>query len=151
MELQDAHVSGLVEVGDCKWDEAIIRDLCNDRDRELILLIPLPMNNREDGWYLLLDTKGKFSVCSSYRQLQGEHPKPHARFWKKMWNLQLPGKILSLLWLACNACLPTTVALAKKRVSVDKICPWCHQEDETDIHVLFECNFARSMWLCFGL
>ncbi|KAL8158304.1 hypothetical protein AgCh_002850 [Apium graveolens] len=35
------------------------------------------------------------------------------------------------------------MALATKRVSADKVCPWCLQMEETDIHVLFDCSFAR--------
>lgn len=43
------------------------------------------------------------------------------------------------------------MALAYKRVIIDKNCPWCDQAEETDTYILFACNFARSMWLCFGL
>lgn len=151
LELQNATVSGLMEIDHRRWDEEVISDLCNDRDKELILSIPLSMGTREDGWYWLLDPKGNFTVRSGYRFLQGEQPKPYAKFWRKMWSLRLPGKVLNLLWRACCGCLPTAMALTNKRVEINKICPWCHQAEETDIHVFFECNFARSMWLCFGL
>ncbi|KAL8113024.1 hypothetical protein AgCh_020371 [Apium graveolens] len=151
LELQNATVSGLMEIDHRRWDEEVISDLCNDRDKELILSIPLSMGTREDGWYWLLDPKGNFTVRSGYRFLQGEQPKPYAKFWRKMWSLRLPGKVLNLVWRACCGCLPTAMALTNKRVEINKICPWCHQAEETDIHVFFECNFARSMWLCFGL
>lgn len=151
LELQNATVSGLFEFDERRWDEAIISDLCNSRDKELILSISLSVESREDGWYWLLDSKGKFTVRSGYRLLQGEQPKPQAKFWRKMWSLKLPGKVLNLVWRACSDCLLTAVALAYKRVTIDKNCPWCHQTEETDTHLLFDCNFARSMWLCFGL
>lgn len=109
------------------------------------------MQNRKDNWFWLFDSNGNFSVRSGYRQLQGEIQKPHAKFWSRLWNLQLPGKVVNLVWRACRACLPTMMALANKRVSADKVCPWCLQVEETDIHVLFDCSFARSVWLAFGL
>lgn len=34
-----------------------------------------------------------------------------------------------------------------KRVEIDVGCPWCHREAETDRHVLFECGFAKTIWL----
>ncbi|KAL8112352.1 hypothetical protein AgCh_019885 [Apium graveolens] len=151
LELQNATMSGLMEIDHKRWDEEVISNLCNERDKELILSIPLSMGTREDGWYWLLDPKGNFTVRSGYRFLQGEQPKPYAKFWRKMWSLRLPGKVLTLLWRACCGCLPTAMALTNKRVEINKICPWCHQAEETDIHIFFECNFARSMWLCFGL
>ena len=79
-ELEEVNVSGLMEMEGCKWDEEIIRDLCNDRDRELITSVILPTNKRGDDWYWILETKGNISVRSSYRKLQGEYPKPHADF-----------------------------------------------------------------------
>ncbi|KAL8097271.1 hypothetical protein AgCh_030413 [Apium graveolens] len=90
LELQNAIVSGLMEIDNRRWDEEVISDLCNDRDKELILSIPLSMGAREDGRYWLLDPKGNFTVRSGYRFLQGEQPKPYAKFWRKMWSLRLP-------------------------------------------------------------
>ena len=59
--------------------------------------------------------------------------------------MKLPGKV-NFLWRACSACLPTTVALLTKMVQVDVKCPWCQVEDEDEIHVLFTCSFAKSVW-----
>lgn len=50
------------------------------------------------------------------------------------------------LSLVCRECLPTVYALALKHVDVDVICPWCHGGLETNGHVLFECDFAKTVW-----
>ncbi|XP_074346706.1 uncharacterized protein LOC141685511 [Apium graveolens] len=39
------------------------------------------------------------------------------------------------------------MALASKHVDIDVRCPWCHSEIETDVHVMFLCDFARTVWL----
>lgn len=26
-------------------------------------------------------------------------------------------------------------------------CPWCHKEAESDVHVLFVCDFAKTVWM----
>lgn len=47
-----------------KWDEDVLNDLCNDRDKRLIKQIPIPIRSRSDSWYWILDDKGEFSVKS---------------------------------------------------------------------------------------
>lgn len=40
----------MTENGD-SWDEEIISDVCNYRDRKLIKQIPIPIRSREDSWF----------------------------------------------------------------------------------------------------
>lgn len=49
-----------------------MQDLCNERDRDLILQVPLSSSNRPDSWYWLMDSKGVFTVKSCYGTLKGE-------------------------------------------------------------------------------
>lgn len=60
--------------------------------------------------------------------------------------MKLPGKVLNLMWRACRSCLPTDAALATKGVQINTMCSWCHMYAEDDIHVLFQCYFAREVW-----
>lgn len=75
----------------------------------------------------------------------------YAGFWKKFWSLNMPGKVLNFLWRVCKACLPTAVALVSKRVDISAICPWCHGGLESDTHVLFEFDFAKTVWQTTGI
>lgn len=87
VELQDATVQGLINVDTGEWDSDVLRDICNDRDRELILRVPFPSRRREDSWFWLLDDKGKFTFKSVYRSLQGENNMEDSSFWRKLWSL----------------------------------------------------------------
>lgn len=71
---------------------------------------------------------------------------PHKDFWKKVWSLNLPGKVINFLWRVCRAFLPTAASLVEKRVQVDIRCQWCLQATETACHVLFDCMFAKFVW-----
>lgn len=42
--------------------------------------------------------------------------------------------------------MPTNAALMSKHVLVNATCLWCHRFCETDVHVLFECEFAKMVW-----
>lgn len=95
-ELEGIKVVSFMDNSKTRWDDEVISDVCNDRDRELIKSIPISVNGREDSWFWLLDDKGCFTVKSCYRQLQGEHEWTDAWFWRKLWPLNLPGK--SQIW-----------------------------------------------------
>lgn len=109
------------------------------------------MQSREDSWFWIFDDQGKFIVRSCYKWLQGAPGNSQPEFWKKLWSLKLPGKIKNFLWRVCVGCLPTVVALAGRGVNVETQCPWCHCSPETDLHVSFSCDFARTVWLSAGL
>ncbi|XP_074352980.1 uncharacterized protein LOC141692140 [Apium graveolens] len=65
--------------------------------------------------------------------------------------MQEGGKVTNFLWRVCRSCLPTASALVLKQISIDIMCPWCHSEAETDGHVLFSCDFVRTVWAIAGM
>lgn len=141
---EDGLVSGLMSENSNSWDEDIISELCNEQDRNLIQQIPLPSINRGDSWYWLLDSKGDFTVRSFYRKMRGESCGQEDGFWKKLWNLQLPGKILNFLWRACHNVLSTAVELARKQVDVNVMCPWYHEKYKHAARMTAESSKCRE-------
>lgn len=69
--LQNIMVSGLMDMEGRNWDRDVLNDIFNNRDIELITRIPIPSEDRDDSWFWLSDSKGKFSVRTCYRWLQG--------------------------------------------------------------------------------
>lgn len=59
--------------------------------------------------------------------------------------------MINFLWSVCKGFLPTTHALALKHVNIDVRCPWCHSDVKTDNHVLFSCDFTKTVWLNVGM
>lgn len=129
----------------------IVQDICNERDSELIRQIPLPMQRKDDSWFWVFEDKGKFSVKSCYRRIQGERVHTDGRFWRKLWALKLPGKVINLLWRSSRGLLPTTIDLINKHVNMTPMCCWCQSHVENATHVLFGCCFAQSLWREVGL
>lgn len=73
----------------------VLEDLFNERDK--ILIKQIPLSNRyvgNDSWYWIVEEKGEFIVRSCYRQIRGEQIYADKIFWKCLWGLKLPGKIL---------------------------------------------------------
>ena len=150
-QLQDIKVQSLLAENQKSWDVEVVSDLFTDRDKKLILQIPIPIRDKEDSWYWALEDKGVFSVKSCYRKIRGEYDCVDRVFWKRVWGLQLPGKMLNFLWRASVNVLPTAVALQTKRVNVNAECSWCHVAVENAVHTLFECSIAREVWNSVGL
>lgn len=60
--LKDVAVQGLMETGKNTWDNEVLADISDERDSDLIKNIPLPMRERQDSWFWLLDEKGCFTL-----------------------------------------------------------------------------------------
>lgn len=111
VELQDTMVENLMDESKRSWDEEVLIDICNERDRELIQKIPIPRTSKPDSWFWLFDEKGDFSVKTCYRHIRGEHECSERSFWKKLWGLKLPGKVTNFLWRTCRGVVATAATL----------------------------------------
>lgn len=150
-ELENVQVANLMTENKAQWDDEILMDIFNDKDIELIKRIPVSRNMQQDSWYWVMEQSGLFTVKSYYRSLIGEQQWPYAAFWKKLWALDLPGKVTNFLWRVCKNVVPTAVALTGKRVEIDTKCSWCLLKEEDIEHVLFGCSFARDVWAKVGI
>uniref|UniRef100_A0A803PL05 Reverse transcriptase domain-containing protein n=1 Tax=Cannabis sativa TaxID=3483 RepID=A0A803PL05_CANSA len=144
----DNKVASLMQVDHLRWDEDVVHDLFNDRDRVLILGIPLPNTNLNDRWSWKFESSGYYSVKSAYRHLtQAEHDTSQAGdFWKNYWKIKAPPKVLHFGWRAISGSLPTRTQLQTKHVYVSNSCPVCNIAEESIIHILVLCSFANSCW-----
>ncbi|XP_075645036.1 uncharacterized protein LOC142616028 [Castanea sativa] len=100
-----------------------------------------------------------FTVKTAYKialglknQPQGEHSQARLndRIWKKVWKLNVPPKVQTLLWRACSNILPTKDNLQRHKVKVHARCEFCSQHLETTCHVLWGYPFARNVWSVAG-
>lgn len=66
--------------------------------------------------------------------------------WHQIWSLKHPSKVTCFMWRVCKGCLPAMLALASKQIQVNTSCPWCHGNNESDAHILFDRNFSRTVW-----
>ena len=149
--LQNIKVRNLMTMEGTKWDLEVIADLFKEADCERIQSIPLSRHVQHDSWYWLLEDKGIFTVKSCYRFIQGECDDEYKSLWKRIWALKLPRKVTHVIWRLCKDCLPTNTALYNRYVNVNPLCPWCHAAAETNLHAIFLCDFALTMWRTVGL
>ena len=95
-----------------------MKDLFDERERRLILQLPLSGRARGDSWTWSFEAKGSYTMRSGYKRLKPSPMRiePHIGEvkWRAIWNLHIPAKAKNLL--------PIKKALAVRRVVLDD---WC--------------------------
>lgn len=78
-----------------------------------------------------MEKSGIYSVKSGYKllcepqnvevsnQVEAESQK---LFWKRIWRMNVPGKIKHFLWKACTNSLPTKENLVKRKILEESVC-----------------------------
>ncbi len=138
------------------WNEALIDSIFERAVAEKIKQMHLGNLNSSDQLSWKETKTGDFSVNSAYQleirrttaQVKGEvsDPEGRSRFWRKLWRLNIPGKVKHFIWRACNESLPTRQNLCRRKILEDQRCAICSGISETTTHILWECPFANCVW-----
>ena len=66
--------------------------------------------------------------------------------WKKLWQIEVPPKVMSFIWRLCWDFLPTKVQLTYRHIQVPITCVFCQQDVEHIWHIFLVCPFAQECW-----
>ncbi|KAH9665893.1 putative reverse transcriptase/RNA-dependent DNA polymerase [Citrus sinensis] len=146
-EIVMAPVCSLMVADERRWDFDVVTDLFNTRDRDLILKIPLSVRRDRDMWHWLADPGGVFSVRSCYKLMTYDANTSALSFWRRLWKLEVPSKVKNFLWRAATNVLPTYDNLLRRRVQVLPLYVVCNTCNESIIHILVDCGFAKACWI----
>ncbi|KAK4401970.1 putative mitochondrial protein [Sesamum angolense] len=135
------------------WRVETINALLCPVDREAILQIPFNLSGDPDLLIWHYSNDGIFSVRSAYDlalslSLASTAGTSNGRccskkLWKSIWQAKVPNKVKVFTWRAIHNALPTAVNLRRKLPHEEIVCPFCTGTDETIIHTLLHCYFAR--------
>ena len=62
-----------------------------------------------------------------------------------IWKLDILPRITNFLWLCLHGSIPVKEVLAVRGINCDKVYPLCRDQDESIVHLLRECIFARDL------
>ncbi|KAK9281906.1 hypothetical protein L1049_004814 [Liquidambar formosana] len=68
-----------------------------------------------------------------------------------IWKQMVLNKVKHFAWRAVKGILPTREGLARRKVVEDPLCPLCGQAEESIVHCLRDCPFAKRVWQVSGL
>jgi ribonuclease HI len=138
------------------WDSNKIHSLFPTCVANAILAVPLFEDIEEDHLVWDDDIHGIYNVKSGYNLLLHSSmnvatAQEGDEAWKWIWKIQAPPKTKHLLWRICKGCLPTRTRLVERHVQCPTSCPICELEEESDWHILFECDNSKRAWQGAGL
>ncbi|KAJ1415947.1 Reverse transcriptase zinc-binding domain [Sesbania bispinosa] len=71
--------------------------------------------------------------------------------WSKLWSANCIPRCKEFVWRACHNIIPVLIALQKKKIQLDHICPLCGEEPETTEHALLYCPQVAPIWFASQL
>ena len=92
-----------------------------------------------------------YSVKEGYETLQQQSNNEESDFFKNLWSIPAPSKVLTFTWKVVldRVQTKTKEALKKRRIVMennDYMCMLCNQTEESIAHLLFESNFWYQVW-----
>ncbi|KAK2634049.1 hypothetical protein Ddye_028841 [Dipteronia dyeriana] len=124
-----------------------------------VLSIPTSVNRVDNSlcWHYTED--GNYSVKSSYKvglRLENSSAPSSSNkvmlssWWKFIWHLKIPPKVIMFLWKAYYHWLLTKVCLVGRHIPVDVVYPVCLCEPETVFHALWGCKVLKVVHIEYG-
>ncbi|KAL0454593.1 UNVERIFIED_CONTAM: putative ribonuclease H protein [Sesamum latifolium] len=128
-------IRDLVDQSTGDWDSATVSSIFWPIDAELILNIPFSRLGAEDLVVWHYTNNGLFSVRSAYHLALAMEFRPYSsnsreaeqQWWRRMWQMRLPGKVKVFVWRAALNALPTSLNLLKRIPGTSSVCPFCHE------------------------
>lgn len=151
---REARVKELFTDDELNQNENLINNIFRQEEAEIIKKIPISRRGLQDKFYWGVSKKCIFIVRSTYHLSQqltylkkGETSlgQEANSTWEKIQQLQSLGKTKNFLWKPLKTIIPTQANLQIKKVKCDGACPFCKQELETLIHVMWNCLASRDI------
>ena len=133
-------VSALIDADSGAWLANMIRDIFMEHEADSILSIPLSTKLPVDRLVWSAAANRRFSVKSAYHLARnrgiidrGESSDSSGMrsFWRKLWRTNIPNKIRTFGWKACQNILPTKMNLFQRKIIEDLTCDACGLCPET--------------------
>lgn len=152
-------VEELIDPSTGSWDVELLTQTFWPKDVNMIRTIPVHIEMDDMlAWHY--DEKGLFSVKSSYKvQRDGELQRrkrgsagssngstEREMYWKKVWKMQLQGKVKHFIWRFSHNILALRVNLQQRGMDLDSRCIICNRMNEDVGHLFFKCKKVKKVW-----
>ncbi|KAL9679837.1 hypothetical protein QQ045_017708 [Rhodiola kirilowii] len=102
----------------------------------------------------LYSTKSGYEVAKSLRKEWEGQPSDCRKikiFWNRLWRIHAPRRIKLLLWRLYHNIWPVAQNLASRGISVEMSCKICGCQQESIMHLLSRCWWAKALWSFLGI
>lgn len=92
-------------------------------------------------------TKEMFSVSETYKKLHQFDLGVNAHSWKIIWEVRVPQRVRMFMWTLWHERILTNDERVRRHMTNYRSCERCSHVDESSIHALRDCSFAKAVWL----
>lgn len=150
-------ISDLIYGDTGTWQMELLSQYLWPCDITRAIKVPLDPSKVEDISFWCFSKDERFTVRSCYHHIfsretinevssSGHSLAFSPEEWRWIWGLQLPPKIRTFLWRACNDFLPMSSTLTRRHLGGDPYCPLCYTSLESTAHPFFECSRLVKIW-----
>lgn len=148
-DLRHLKVSDLIDESG-EWNLNMIRETIPTQVLDRIGAIhPLDSSSDSDTRLWPGYNLGNFTVSSAYSLLDGSVAGDESVRWKQIWQLKVPERVRSFMWLVAHNKLLTNLQKAQMGIG-DSFCVHCGNILDSIIHALRDCDLARSLWMLWS-
>ncbi|GMJ04337.1 hypothetical protein HRI_004102900 [Hibiscus trionum] len=142
------HVSDLMLPTSQTWDTDLIMANFTSDDSEIILSIRLSTTTSSNALAWIGEHTGTYSVRSGNKILnQSQSVTTYTgQVFSNIWKIQCPTKIRINLWKFVLNYIPCMHNLSMRNISSHGMCPRCHNQPETTMHIVWQCSYIRQIW-----
>ncbi|CAN1830216.1 Putative ribonuclease H protein At1g65750 [Linum perenne] len=138
----DASVADLVDITR-QWNFEQLNPYLPREGLDLVAgMTPPQQDAGDDEWVWGCEGNRRFTIRSAYNLIC----KTSQLQTLDVWRWKGPNKIHHFLWLAAHDQLLTNHARKRRNLINDANCHWCPHQEETVLHVLRDCRFAKEVW-----
>ncbi|KAK6163397.1 hypothetical protein DH2020_000261 [Rehmannia glutinosa] len=146
-----------------EWNQELIAEVFPSHDVSAITSTPIHFQWDRDRilWNLTQDhlftVKSAYKACCEEERLlrdaaEGSRDCRRAKIcWDRLWKLKVKGKVKLFLWKCLKDVVLVQAKLIERGMSVDPVCKWCGENEETLEHLLFFCDRTVNVWKFFPL
>lgn len=99
---------------------------------------------------------GKYSVKTGYkialqdfgesRSTANSSTQRNSSIWNIIWGAKVQPKIKSFMWRLLSNAIPTQLALSKRGLGCNCMCPVCGKANESIEHIFTQCEWTQAVW-----
>ena len=140
-------VSQLFSSDHSKWDIPKLNYFFEEPVVDLILKIPIPINQTKDSWSWTVTNSGTFSAKSAYWLCRAASPPSNIDAIRgQIWKSKLHDRLKMLLWRIAANMLPSKEVIGKFNGNIDRCSPLCSSTNESSLHLFTVCTIAKAIW-----
>ena len=116
----------------------------------LIKATPIAMTSRGCDKITWADSfQGTFNLKSAYRIAMGHEEVPKfSASW--LWKANTLPRIKTFIWMCAHNCIGVRSCLMRRGVCAEAMCPICQEAEESILHALRDCPWAKAVWNRLG-